>query len=199
MAVVLVGAAWKTKNILGLPFSISSSFDWKKGRHLLEKSRFRNGSPPHILLCRYSGKIHDYTYIPHICCVNGDAFFHSTFRLHSYMFKYQNPITQYTDCWVFITLHVWKWSVRACVCLRMLCNSLQSNNIQLTRVGTIGVCVCVVCAGKHNITLAFIRAAKNTFKLDYCDMRAKLNELGPIRVLAKIHYSVKCIAVFQVK
>lgn len=42
----------KEKNIFSLPISMSSSFDWKKGRHLLKKSRFRNGSPPHILLCR---------------------------------------------------------------------------------------------------------------------------------------------------
>lgn len=40
VVMVVVVGAWKTKNISSLPISMSSPFDWKKGRHLLKKSRF---------------------------------------------------------------------------------------------------------------------------------------------------------------
>lgn len=48
------------------------------------------------------------------------------------------------------------WSVRVCIC-GIRCNQTTSNQQELEPL------VCVVYVNKHNITLAFIRAAKNMF------------------------------------
>lgn len=95
-------------NIFSLPISKSSSFDWKKGRHLLEKKKVDFEMVHHrifyyvvdiyVMYAKIKRQIFTHTHILHTYA--GYAEWRCVlFSLHSYcMFKHQNHYQQYTDC-----------------------------------------------------------------------------------------------------